>query len=334
MKKVENVKQLVDERYQLNKSKTAISINKTHYIKNINYFNYKFDIYSMLRSLENKHMINKTVAILSENRYEFMVTYLANSVLGNKIIIFNTNCSATLIEKTIKKKEITTIFYSNKYKKIISEIFKLENNKINSKNKNNKIITTNLINFDPSENPKVIEYEKFINTGRYIENYSMDKIQNKEPIENCETVFVSKDSQKIVTQFELIDSVLRIKNALKILNKRNKRVNATANINTIYELIVECLLPYYYGISVYFYNDEIYKNDIVIESSMQEALVFLYKNKRYRVSGTSENMALTKIESSNKNFIPKLKVLRNKNGNTVEHTVTNSKELVLIKAGK
>ena len=97
MKKIENIKQLVDERYNFNKGKTAISINNENFVKNINYFNYKFDIYSMVRALESKYIVNSSVAILAENRYEFMITYLGNAILGNKVIIINPNCSSNLV---------------------------------------------------------------------------------------------------------------------------------------------------------------------------------------------------------------------------------------------
>ena len=126
MKKIENIKQLVDERYNFNKGKTAISINNENFVKNINYFNYKFDIYSMVRALESKYIVNSSVAILAENRYEFMITYLGNAILGNKIIIINPNCSSNLVEKIIRKMNINTLFYSEKYSQLLADIIKLE----------------------------------------------------------------------------------------------------------------------------------------------------------------------------------------------------------------
>ncbi len=334
MKKIENIKQLVDERYNFNKGKTAISINNENFVKNINYFNYKFDIYSMVRALESKYIVNSSVAILAENRYEFMITYLGNAILGNKIIIINPNCSSNLVEKIIKKMNINTVFYSEKYSQLLADIIKLENSKINSKNKRSKKLNINLINFDSENNPNETKYEKFLNTGRYIENYSSDKLQNLIEQENTETIFISKYSRKSITQKELIEATIKIKENLKIFYKHGKRVKATQNINTMYELIVECLLPFYYGISTYFGKEKETKNDIVVESTMQEALVFTYKNKLYRVNGSKENMALTKIENPKKNFIPKFKILKNKNPNIVESTSIAGKELVLIKTGK
>ena len=320
MKKIENIKQLVDERYNFNKGKTAISINNENFVKNINYFNYKFDIYSMVRALESKYIVNSSVAILAENRYEFMITYLGNAILGNKIIIINPNCSSNLVEKIIRKMNINTLFYSEKYSQLLADIIKLENSKINSKNKRSKKLNINLINFDSENNPNETKYEKFLNTGRYIENYSSDKLQNLIEQENTETIFISKYSRKSITQKELIEATIKIKENLKIFYKHGKRVKATQNINTMYELIVECLLPFYYGISTYFGKEKETKNDIVVESTMQEALVFTYKNKLYRVNGSKENMALTKIENPKKNFIPKFKILKNKNPNIVEST--------------
>lgn len=288
----------------------------------------------MVRALESKYIVNSSVAILAENRYELMITYLGNAILGNKIIIINPNCSSNLVEKIIRKMNINTLFYSEKYSQLLADIIKLENSKINSKNKRSKKLNINLINFDSENNPNETKYEKFLNTGRYIENYSSDKLQNLIEQENTETIFISKYSRKSITQKELIEATIKIKENLKIFYKHGKRVKATQNINTMYELIVECLLPFYYGISTYFGKEKETKNDIVVESTMQEALVFTYKNKLYRVNGSKENMALTKIENPKKNFIPKFKILKNKNPNIVESTSIAGKELVLIKTGK
>lgn len=334
LKKIENIKEMVDEKYLSNKNKTAVTINKENYIRNINYYNYKFDIYSMVRALTDKriNIKNTTVAIISENRYEWLVTYLANSILGNNIIIFNRNCTSNMIEKTIKKLRINTIFFSEKYKDKVNEALKSEINIKSNPKKKNKNSKINLINFDSNNNPNNINYEKLMNTGRYIENYTIDKDTNNNELKQVETTFISKDGKKIVSQQELITSTIRIKDALKIWNKKNKKINATDNINTVYELIMQCLLPYCYGINTYYYNDNISKKDISIENTMQNELIFTYKNKRYRVNGSEESMALTRIENNKKlsNFI----IIKNKKSVVREKLESGSKDLVLIKTGK
>ena len=334
LKKIENIKEMVDEKYLPNKNKTAVIINKENYIRNINYYNYKFDIYSMVRALADKriNIKNVTIALISENRYEWLVTYLANSILGNNIIIFNKNCTSNMIEKTIKKLRINTIFFSEKYKDKINEALKSEINSKSNQKKKNKNSKINLINFDSNNNPNNINYEKLMNIGRYIENYTIDKNRNNNELKQVETIFISKDGKKIIFQQELITATIRIKEALKIWNKKNKKINATENINTVYELIMQCLLPYYYGINTYYYNDNISKKDISIENTMQNELIFTYKNKRYRVNGCDESLALTRIENNKKlsNFI----IIKNKKSIVREKLESGTNDLVLIKTGK
>ena len=332
LKKVENIKELVDEKYIPNKNKTAVIINKKDYIRNINYYNFKFDIYSMVRALTDKRFTinNSIIAIMSENRYEWLVTYLANSILGNTIIVFDKNCTSNIIEKTLKKFRINTIFFSEKNKEKINEAFKSEINiKPKKKNKNSKI---NLINFDSTNNPNYIKYEKLMNTGRYIENYTIDKEMVNKELNNVETIFVSNDGKKKFSQIELLTSTLKIKESLHILNKKNKRINSIKSINTMYELIIQCLLPYYLGISTYYYNDCACKKDITIEKTMQDELIFIYKSKKYKISGLDENMALTKVENK-KNF-SKFIIIKNKKSVVKENLGKQAKDLVLIKTTK
>ena len=332
LKKIENIKELVDEKYIPNKNKTAVTINKKNYIRNINYYNYKFDIYSMVRAITDKRFTinNNIIAIISENRYEWLVTYLANSLLGNSIIVFDNNCTSNTIEKTIRKLKINTIFFSEKNKEKINEALKSEINiKQKKKNKNLKI---NLINFDSNNNPNYIKYEKLMNTGRYIENYTIDKEMVNKELNNVETIFISNVGKKKFSQMQLVTSTLKIKDSLHIFNKKNKKINTIESINTMYELIMQCLLPYYIGISTYYYNDYISKKDITIEKTIQDELIFIYKNKKYRLNGLDENMALTKIENKKKfsNFI----IIKNKKSVVRDNLGKQAKDLVLIKTTK
>ena len=61
MRKINTVKELVDFAYNRYKTKKAITI-ESDYIKNINYFNFRFDIYSMARVIKSipNYRIRKT----------------------------------------------------------------------------------------------------------------------------------------------------------------------------------------------------------------------------------------------------------------------------------
>ena len=128
MKEALTIKELIDFAYSRYKSKKAIGID-IGYIKEINYFNYRFDIYSLVRAINSK-INDKKVAIISENRYEFLVTYLANIILKNTIVIIDSNLSSKAIERIIKKYNIKTIFFSNKNKNKILEICNIKKKKL------------------------------------------------------------------------------------------------------------------------------------------------------------------------------------------------------------
>ena len=100
MRKINTVKELVDFAYNRYKTKKAITI-ESDYIKNINYFNFRFDIYSMARVIKSKEnqIRNNKIAIISEFRYEFLVTYLANIMVNNTVILIDNKLSKNAIEK-------------------------------------------------------------------------------------------------------------------------------------------------------------------------------------------------------------------------------------------
>ena len=148
MRKINTVKELVDFAYNKYKTKKAITI-ESDYIKNINYFNFRFDIYSMARVIKSKEnqIRNNKIAIISEFRYEFLVTYLANIMVNNTVILIDNKLSKNTIEKVIKKHNINTIFFSSTYKEKVLEIIK-----------NNNCNNFNLINFDSENQFPIIEY--------------------------------------------------------------------------------------------------------------------------------------------------------------------------------
>ena len=123
MRKINTVKELVDFAYNKYKTKKAITI-ESDYIKNINYFNFRFDIYSMARVIKSKEnqIRNNKIAIISEFRYEFLVTYLANIMVNNTVILIDNKLSKNTIEKVIKK-------HNDRFKINIVETYE-NNNKI------------------------------------------------------------------------------------------------------------------------------------------------------------------------------------------------------------
>lgn len=286
MRKINTVKELVDFAYNRYKTKKAITI-ESDYIKNINYFNFRFDIYSMARAIKSKEnqIRNNKIAIISEFRYEFLVTYLANIMVNNAVILIDNKLSKTAIEKIIKKHNINTIFFSSMYKEKILEI-------INT----NKCNNFNLINFDSENQFPIIEYEKLINIGRYIENYSIDNLSKEENREKS-TIIVSLAGEKKYSQQEFIESANVIAKTARI--RKRKEMNALEQVNTFYEVVIGIILPMICGLNTkYFADNELIKNDLLIIEENNKNMVILYRKHKYLVEHTGINTYVARAEEN------------------------------------
>ena len=280
------MKELVDFAYNRYKTKKAITI-ESDYIKNINYFNFRFDIYSMARVIKSKEnqIRNNKIAIISEFRYEFLVTYLANIMVNNAVILIDNKLSKNAMEKVIKKYNINTIFFSSTYKEKILEIIK-----------NNNCNNFNLINFDSENQFPIIEYEKLINIGRYIENYSIDNLSKEENREKS-TIIVSLAGEKKYSQQEFIESANVIAKTARI--RKRKEMNALEQVNTFYEVVIGIILPMICGLNTkYFADNELIKNDLLIIEENNKNMVILYRKHKYLVEHTGINTYVARAEEN------------------------------------
>ena len=283
MRKINTVKELVDFAYNRYKTKKAITI-ESDYIKNINYFNFRFDIYSMARVIKSKEnqIRNNKIAIISEFRYEFLVTYLANIMVNNAVILIDNKLSKNAMEKVIKKYNINTIFFSSTYKEKVLEIIKNNN--------------FNLINFDSENQFPIIEYEKLINIGRYIENYSIDNLSKEENREKS-TIIVSLAGEKKYSQQEFIESANVIAKTARI--RKRKEMNALEQVNTFYEVVIGIILPMICGLNTkYFADNELIKNDLLIIEENNKNMVILYRKHKYLVEHTGINTYVARAEEN------------------------------------
>lgn len=280
------MKELVDFAYNRYKTKKAITI-ESDYIKNINYFNFRFDIYSMARVIKSKEnqIRNNKIAIISEFRYEFLVTYLANIMVNNAVILIDNKLSKNAMEKVIKKYNINTIFFSSTYKEKVLEIIK-----------NNNCNNFNLINFDSENQFPIIEYEKLINIGRYIENYSIDNLSKEENREKS-TIIVSLAGEKKYSQQEFIESANVIAKTARI--RKRKEMNALEQVNTFYEVVIGIILPMICGLNTkYFADNELIKNDLLIIEENNKNMVILYRKHKYLVEHTGINTYVARAEEN------------------------------------
>ena len=300
MRKINTVKELVDFAYNKYKTKKAITI-ESDYIKNINYFNFRFDIYSMARAIQSKEnqIRNNKIAIVSEFRYEFLVTYLANIMVNNAVVLIDNKLSKNVIEKVIKKHNINTIFFSSTYIEKILEIIK-----------NNNCNNFNLINFDSENQFQIIEYEKLMNLGRYIENYSIEKITKEENREKS-TIIVSLAGEKRYSQQELIETANAISKTMRI--RKRREVNALEQVNTFYEVVVGIIVPMLCGLNTkYFADNKFIKDDLLIIEENNKNMIILYRKHKYLVENVGintyvarkeENLLIKENKSNTQNFV-------------------------------
>lgn len=285
MKEVQTIKELVDYAYLKYKSRRAVSMNNG-YIRNINYFNYRFDIYSLARAISTK-ISDKNVGIILENRYEFLVTFFANIILKNTIIIIDENLSQKNMANIIKKYNIKTIFFSNKSENKILEIYK----------NNTKKKKLNLINFDSNNRFPIIEFEKLINIGRYIENYSTDDIPDtKENIKNI--IIANLEGIKAYSQQDFLKSAYIIGKNIKLKRRRGTQ---TIILNaTFFQILIKIILPVLYGSSVQLTKNNSIENkyNIDILEENKNRVIVQYKNNRYLIENVNIDTYVRKVEES------------------------------------
>lgn len=125
-----------------------------------------------------------------------------------------------MVEKTLLKYNINTVFFSNTYKDIVLSLYKKNNNE-----KKKSIVLTNLINFDSLNQYPIIKYEKFLNIGRYLENYSLDTFSNL-PLEH--NAMNNTKINKLNILFENISSFLN-----KFINKSAPSISSPDSCCTI-----------------------------------------------------------------------------------------------------
>ena len=316
MKEFADFKAMIDNCYNRYKSKCAITI-KGEYRRNINYFNYKFDIYSLSRALKNRENLIKEnkIAILSENRYEFLVTYLANALLKNTVIIIDNNLSKNAIEKIIKKQKINTIFFSNKNKDKIVEIYKLNSN---TKKRNKKNIM-NLIKYDQTNQFPFIEYEKLINFGRYIENYSTDnKIEQADQNDKPQkTIIVNKNFTQECSEEGILEKAYKLGKNLKM--KRTRKMQNISQINTFCTMVAMIILPIMYGLNIVYGDEQECLDNIRIEQEEFNEANIEYRNNKYKIENINSQISISKIEEKNIQKIrkesSKITLVRNNKGN-------------------
>ena len=91
---------------------------------------FRDDIKGLGTALVNKGLKGKRIAVISENRYEWGMAYLAVATGTGVIVPLDKALPDNEIESLIIRSEVEAIFYSNKYDKIMKEIKEKKNTNV------------------------------------------------------------------------------------------------------------------------------------------------------------------------------------------------------------
>lgn len=128
-----NLEKVTDLKHLLNRScdkfanKTAFKYKKDYTVKNpeyidISYSKLKDDVYSLSTALLNLNLENKRVALISPNRYEWVVSYFA-TIVGNMIIVpLDKSLPENEIKSLIQRSKADAVIFDKKYEKVFKEI--------------------------------------------------------------------------------------------------------------------------------------------------------------------------------------------------------------------
>ncbi len=132
VEKYENLKEMLEKTGEKFGNKPAYKF-KTEEPKKFTYITHKEfrdDINNLGTALINIGLKEKRIAVISENRYEWGVAYLA-IVTGTGIVVpLDKALPDNEIENLIIRSEVEAIFYSNKYNEIMNKIKEKQNTKV------------------------------------------------------------------------------------------------------------------------------------------------------------------------------------------------------------
>ena len=129
-KPIHKFEKLTDLRDMLKKSEEKFGDNAAYVYKTdepgkfreITYKQFAKDVKSFGTVLVNLGLKGKRIAVISDNRYEWCVTYLAVATGTGVIVPLDKALPANEIESLMIRSEVEAIVYSNKYDEIMNDV--------------------------------------------------------------------------------------------------------------------------------------------------------------------------------------------------------------------
>ena len=120
---ITDLKDMLNKSYDKYKDKVAFKykIGKNE-IKTITYKEFIDDVNGLGTQLMKMGLLGKRIAVISENRYEWAVAYLATACGVGVIVPLDKSLPANELESLIVRSGVEAIFYSKKYDEIMQDI--------------------------------------------------------------------------------------------------------------------------------------------------------------------------------------------------------------------
>lgn len=132
MPKYQNLKEMLEKSGEIYGDKPAyiFKTEEAGKFREITHKEFREEINQLGTALINMGLKDKRIAVISENRYEWGVAYMA-TVAGTGVVVpLDKALPGNEIESLILRSEVEAIFYSNKYDRIMKEIKEKGNSKI------------------------------------------------------------------------------------------------------------------------------------------------------------------------------------------------------------
>ena len=174
---IKNLKDMISQSEKLYAERPAykIRLGKKDSYKTITYREFKEEVDALGTSLINMGLKGKRIAVISENRYEWGMAYLAITCGTGIVVPLDRALPENEIEALIVRAEVETIFYSEKYQEIMDKIKARENT-----------VLKNYISMDLSENSvEVISQRMLINEGKDLIRKGDNRFLNAEIDSEC-----------------------------------------------------------------------------------------------------------------------------------------------------
>lgn len=198
---------------------------------------------------QNSHS-GKSIGILLENSFEYIVAYFAVTMAGNVIVPIDTSASSDTLEFILNDCKIETLITEKRYRRVLAKV-------LNHDSKLKKIISTNQINLDNCE-AEFISFDNILN--------------NSAELDTAEISSSEELSQDLAAIFYTSGSTGQPKGVM--LSHRNLISNTMATIEYLKLTDSDSLmliLPFYY-----IYGNSLLLTHIAVGGRLEISNEFLY----------------------------------------------------------